>query len=263
MARYLRILKAVIRCRISRQMAYQASFWTAFWVDMVVFATILLTFSAIFSQVESIGGWTLAHMVIFVGTFTIIDALYMATYFFGVLSIPDKIRSGGLDLYLTKPASALFLVSLESMSLGSLLLIVPGILMVGWGVTELGAQITPALVIGYILLTLAMYVLMYWLMVLLRVPAFWLVRITAFQELENGLVEFSFRVPGIAYQGVWKFLLYVILPYGLMATIPTQFFTGGMHLQHWLLTGGVFVGFWVVTLALWRLGLRHYGSASS
>jgi len=263
MARSLRILTAVSRCRSSRQMAYQASFWTAFWVDVVVFATILLTFSAIFSQVESIGGWTLPHMVIFVGAFTIIDALYMATYFFGVLSIPDKIRSGALDLYLTKPASALFLVSFENMSLGSVLLIAPGVMMVAWGVAELGARLTPALLAGFIFLILAMVVLMYWLMVLLRVPAFWLVRITAFQELENGLVEFSFRIPGIAYQGVWKFLLYVILPYGLMATIPTQFITGGMDLRHWLLTGGVFVGFWVVTLALWRLGIRHYGSASS
>jgi ABC-2 type transport system permease protein len=99
--------------------------------------------------------------------------------------------------------------------------------------------------------------------VLLRVPAFWLVRITAFQDLENSLVEFSFRVPGVVFRGVWKFMLYVVLPYGLMATIPTQFLTGGMTLRHWLLVGGVCILFWVGTLGLWRIGLRRYGSASS
>jgi ABC-2 type transport system permease protein len=244
-------------------MAYRASFWTAFFVDLTYFLIILLTFSAIFDQVESIGGWSLPHMVIFVGTFTILDGLYMSTYFFGVLSIPDKIRAGGLDLYLVKPTNALLLASFESMDFGSILLVVPGIFLVGWGANELGIQITPLIVFGYILLMMVMYVLMYLLMVLLRVPAFWLVRINAFQELENGLVEFSFRIPGVVYQGFWKALLYVILPYGLMATIPTQYLTGGLEIRHWLLVSVVFVVFIVLTTGLWRRGIKRYGSASS
>jgi len=261
--RYGRILATLFRCRVSRQMIYRASFWTAFWVDLLIFIIILFTFSAIYSQVGTIGGWTLPHMVIFVGTFTILDALYMSTYFFGVLNIPERIRSGTLDLYLVKPANALFMVSVDSLDFGSILLSVPGVLMVAWGVRELGIRLTPGVVGGYILLVVIMYLLMYCLMVVLRVPAFWLVRINAFQELENALVEFSFRIPGVVFSGVWKVLLYVVLPYGLMATIPAQFITGGMHLRHWLLVSGVFAGFWVLTITLWRAGVRRYGSASS
>lgn len=220
-------------------------------------------FSIIYSQVGTFGGWTLAHMVIFVGTFTILDAVYMSTYFFGVINIPERIRSGSLDLYLVKPASTLFMVSVDNLDLGSILLTVPGILMVAWGVRDLGIRLTFGAVAGYILLLVVMYFLMYCLMVILRVPAFWLVRINTFQEFENSLVEFSFRIPGVVYRGVWKLLLYVVLPYGLMATIPAQFITGGMHLRHWLLVGGVAAGFWAITILLWRQGLRHYGSASS
>ena len=202
-------------------------------------------------------------MVVFVGTFTILDAVYMSTYFFGVISLPERIRTGTLDLYLVKPASALFMTSVDNLDLGSIVLSVPGMLMVAWGVRELGIRMTFGAVAGYILLMVVMYLLMYCLMVVLRVPAFWLVRITAFQELENSLVEFSFRLPGVVFRGVWKVLLYVVLPYGLMATIPAQFITGGMHLRHWLLVGAVFCGFWVLTITLWRAGVRHYGSASS
>ena len=108
-----------------------------------------------------------------------------------------------------------------------------------------------------------MFLLMYCVMVVLRVAAFWLVRVNAFSELERALVEFSFRVPAVVYQGVWKLLLYVLLPYGLMATIPTQFLTGGMRLQHWLLAGAVLAGFWIVMNLLWQAGVRRYGSASS
>lgn len=261
--RYLRISITLFRCRVSRQMIYRASFWTAFWVDLLLFLIILLTFSAIYTEVGEIGGWTLAHMAVFLGTFTILDALYMSTYFFGVISIPDQVRTGALDLYLTKPASALFLVSVDKMDFGSIMLTVPGMLMVAWGVRELQIPFNLIRIAGYILLVAVMYLLMYCLMIVLRAPAFWLLRITAFSELENALVEFSFRIPGVIFRGVWKVLLYVVLPYGLMATIPAQFITGGMHLRHWLLVGGVFAGFWVLAIGLWRLGLRRYGSASS
>ena len=80
-------------------------------------------------------------MAIFVGTFTILDAVYMSTYFFGVIAIPERIRTGALDLYLTKPVSALFMLSVDSIDFGSIMLTVPGMLMVAWGVRELGIQI--------------------------------------------------------------------------------------------------------------------------
>lgn len=259
----LRIMLALLRCRVSRQMMYRLSFWTAFWIDLSYFLIQLVTFATIFRQIDTIGNWTLPHMAIFVGTFTMLDALYMCTYFFGVLAIPEKIRTGALDLYLTKPVNTLFLLSVESMDFGSILLTIPGLIMVGWGIGQLGLRLTVGMVAGYAVLFLCMFLLMYCVMVVLRVAAFWLVRIDAFNDLENVLVEFSFRVPGVVYQGVWKLLLYVLLPYGLMATIPTQFLTGGMRFQHWLLTGGVLVGFWLVMNLLWKAGVHHYGSASS
>ncbi len=263
MKKSFRILYTLLRTRVSRQMMYRMSFWTAFWVDLTIFFIQLLTFSVIFSQIETIGGWTLPHMAIFLGTFTMLDALYMCTYFFGVISIPDKIRNGQLDLHLVRPVNTLFLLSVENMDFGSILLTIPGLMMVLWGVRELGIRLTAWAVIGYVLIFGMMFLLMYCLMVVLRVPAFWLVRINAFSSLENTLVEFSFRVPGVVFRGVWKVLLYVVLPYGLMATLPTQFLTGGMRLEHWLLAGGVLAVFWIIMLVLWKAGLRRYGSASS
>lgn len=263
MKKNLRILWRLFRCRVSRQMIYRLSFWTAFFVDLTFFLIQLLTFAAIFNNIETVGGWSLPHMVIFLGTFTMLDALYMSTYFFGVIAIPDKIRTGALDLYLTRPVSALYLLSVESLDFGSMMLVVPGFMMVAWGVRELAIPVTLALVLGYVFLFACMYLLMYCTMILIRAAAFWFIRTNAFQELENALVEYAFRVPGIVYQGFWKILLYVLLPYGLMATIPAQFLTGGMRVEHWLMVGGVLSGFWLLTMFTWQAGLRRYGSASS
>ena len=187
----------------------------------------------------------------------------MGTYFFGVLSLPDKIRTGQLDLYLTKPTNALFLLSFEQMDFGSIILTIPGILIVVWGAVRLPSPVTFWMVLGYILFLTIMYILMFFLMVLVRIPAFWFTRLTVFDHLEGALVEFSYRVPGVLYKGVWKFILYILLPYGLMATLPTQMLAGEVRWMHWVLVCGVLAIFWLLTEVVWRFGLSRYNSASS
>lgn len=263
MKRYLKLLKTILSCRISRDMMYQASFWSGFLVDATFFSIQLITFNTIFGQVESVGPWQKGHMAIFIGSFTILDAVYMGSYFFGVLGIPDSIRTGRLDLYLTKPVDSLFMLSFEKMDILSFLATIPGLVMVISGVIQLNLTITLWQILGYILMLIIMYFLMYCIMILLRIPAFWLIKMTVFNELEGSLVEFSFRIPGILFKGVWKLIFYVFLPYALMATLPTQILTGQLHWSYWMLAIGILIVYWVLIRYLWKMGLRQYNSASS
>ena len=70
------------------------SFFSAFFVDGSLFLMQLIMFNAIYSNVDTIGGWSRGEVTIFIGTFSLINALNMALYFFGVTSIPDKIKNG-------------------------------------------------------------------------------------------------------------------------------------------------------------------------
>jgi len=112
-ARHLRLIKTFFSFRMSNQMIYRASFWTAFFVDVSLFLIHLAVFQTLFFNVDSINGWSKYQMVFFVGTFTLIDGLEMWLYFFGVTSIPMKIREGKLDIYLTKPVNTLFWLTFE------------------------------------------------------------------------------------------------------------------------------------------------------
>lgn len=76
-------------------------------------------------------------------------------------------------------------------------------------------------------------------------------------------VNFSFRIPGVVFRGMWKLLFFVFLPYGLMATIPTQFLTDVMDGRYWVLTLAVSAAFWSLCILMWKRGLRRYTSASS
>ncbi len=261
--RYFRMAALLFKFKLQRQMIYNLNFWGAFFVDITVFLIQITVFSAIFLQVNNINGWNQYQLIFFVGTFTIIDSLYMCTYFFGVIGIPDKIRTGKLDIYITKPINTLFLVSFENMDFGSILLTIPGIMMLVFSVRKLGIELNPLKITGYIFLIVVMLVLVFDIMVLIRSVAFWFTRVDRLTDFENEMVNFSFRIPGIVFKGFIKVVFYLILPYGLIATIPTQFFTGILEGRYWVLTLSVCIIFSLMCHFIWKLGLKHYGSASS
>lgn len=261
--RYLRLLRTMIAIRLSRQMMYRASFWTAFFVDSTLFLTQLAVFSALFLNVDTVNGWSSEQMVFFVGTFSIIDGIEMFLYFFGVLALPGHIRNGRMDLYLTKPANPLFLITFEGVDIGSLFIAIPGVLMVCWSTARMGLEVTPARVLGYLALLVLMLVLLFDLMLLLRCVSFWVTQVSALGELEDELMGFSFRVPGVVFQGAFRVVLFIFVPYAMLATIPTQFFTSTLNGGGWLTALGVTVAFTLLVRRVWCSGVRRYGSTGS
>jgi ABC-2 type transport system permease protein len=244
-------------------MIYRSSFWTVLAVDGSMLLIQFTVFNTLFANVSDINGWTRNQMIFFLGTFTLINGIQMCLYFFGMMELPDKIRSGKLDLYIVKPVNTQFWVTFENIDLGSALTILPGVAMVVYAGAALGIQLTIVKVIGYLLLLTLMLVLLYSLMLLFRTLSFWFTRIDSLFELEGELMAFSFRVPGIVFKGLMRAAIYLILPYALLATVPTKFFTDFISGGEWLAAIIVTAAFYLVASTLWKKGLKQYSSASS
>lgn len=263
MKRYLKLFVMLLKFKLNRSMVYSFNFYMVFFADMSLYIIQLLTFSVIFSAVETINGWHFYQMIVFMGTFSIIDSLNMSTYFFGLINLPDKIRTGNLDLYIVKPINTLFYCSFDNMNPGSLLSVTSGIIIVTYGLIRGNVVITPSKIIGYVFLVLMMELLYYDLLLLFRLTAFWFIRINSFIEAEDALISFCFRIPGVVFRGFSKVIFYVIVPYGIIATIPTQFFTGVLDGTYWLMTVLVVTVFTFLSFSLFNVGRRRYTSASS
>jgi ABC-2 type transport system permease protein len=271
MRRNLRSVAALVSTRLARSASESGSFWAAFLVDSLVFAIQAAVFWVIYLNVDEIGGWDRWRSVFFVGTFTLVDGLYMSLYFFGVLGIPEAIATGRLDLYLAKPFDPLLHLAFERFNPGSLFLCLPAAGLVLASVSGLGYSPGPWEILGYLGAVALMLILMFDLMVLMRLPAFRLKRLGAFNAAESALVEFSFRVPGSAYKGGLKLLFRVFLPYGLIATFPTEVFFGaggegsggsaGPGIAGWAAALGVTAAFTIAARLGWRRCLSAYESA--
>jgi ABC-type uncharacterized transport system, permease component len=261
LSRSLRAIRALISARLAREAAEQGYFLSAFLVDTVVFLVQAAVFWVIYLNVDDVGGWDKWRSVFFVGTFTLVDGLYMSLYFFGLLGIPEAIASGRLDLYLVKPFDPLAHLAFERFNPGSLFLSIPALALVAVSASMAGLMPTAGAVLGYLAAVALMLVLMFDLMLLIRVPAFRLKRMDALGALEGALVEFSFRVPGSAYKGGLKLFFRVILPYGLIAAFPTEVFFGEASVSTWAAAVAVTAAFTLLARFAWNRGLAHYESA--
>jgi ABC-2 type transport system permease protein len=263
LSRNVAFVAALVRIRLTKKIADAPSFWTGFFVDTAVFAVQALVFWIIYLNADAPNGWDRWRSIFFVGTFTVIDGIYMTLYFFGVRRIPDAIRTGELDLYLTRPVSPLMAISFGSADPGSALVVAPGLVLIGISTVNIGVVVTPLSVLSWSTAVLLMLVLMFDLMLLWQLPAFRLKRTTAFGLLENSLVAFSFRVPGYAYAGVSRVVFRVLVPYGLIATFPTEVFLSGARTVAWLEVLPVVVVFTVLAVFAWKRGLSMYASTGT
>lgn len=257
----LRVIRTLAKLKMSTAMMYRASFWAAFCADLTLFA-LQLVFFGIISKGGNIGDWNVWHLTVFTGSFIILDGLFMSTWFFGLISLPEKIRTGSLDLIITKPVNTLCYASFCEFDVGSFALCGVGIIITGTGAANLGV-LTLQNCLKFIFAILLMYLLLYSLSLLSRCSAFWLTRTDALQDVENTLVEMSFRLPAPAIYGVWRIVLFIIFPYGLIANLPSVALFGQLNPLYWLICIGVTLFFFMLSLFLWKIGMKRYDSASA
>lgn len=259
----MRVLKEMFCLRIHGLMVFRFDFFAPFFVDGSLFLIQLLAFGAVYSNVDTIGSWGRGEMIIYIGTFSLLNALNMTIYFFGINSIPHKVRSGELDLYLSKPVSPLFRLTFENISPGSVPLIIMSVCIVAYGIHVSDEGLTVAAAAAYVFWVAVMTILYYEVAVIIRSVSLYTVSMARMEQMEEACIDLCMKLPGIAYYGVYKVIFYLILPYGIMATFPVQSMIGEMNLQRAVYGIGIVGVFSVITAAVWKKGLKHYNSTGS
>lgn len=261
--KYARVLCELIKIRFHGLMVFRLDFFAPFFVDGSMFVIQLLAFGAIYANVERIGNWGQGEMIIYIGTFSLINAVSMFTCFFGVNAIPWKVRNGDLDLYLTKPVSPLFRLSLECINPGSLPLILMSIAIIVYGTGRLADPVKGTALASYCFWVFIMIILYYEMEVLIRAVSLYVVSMARMEELEDAAISLCMKLPGTAFYGIYKVVFYLFLPYGIMATLPVQSMMGEMTPAMGVYGVSVVIGFTVFLAFVWKQGLKRYNSASS
>ena len=118
--RYLRIYMMLMRNSMIREMGFKANFllWTV--VELFWFLGQILFIDVLFSHVDQIGDWNRWQMVALISTHQIIAQIFQAFFYINVTNLPELVRTGKLDTYLTLPVDAQFTVSTKQFGLDNL-----------------------------------------------------------------------------------------------------------------------------------------------
>jgi ABC-2 type transport system permease protein len=209
------------------------------------------------SQVQQLSGYTLQDLILFYLIFNFFDMLGQIV-FRGIYWFRADVVSGAFDYYLLKPMNVLFLALTRRTDLLDvpLFLVVVALLVVYlWGYSS------SALLLGVLFGIVSFLVLT---SIHIIVAGLGIIS----QEVDNAMMIYRYtsgmgRVPIGIYTNIIQWLLMVVMPIGIIFTIPAQALVGEVS---WLLAIGVLCvasGFLFGSLWLWRYALQHYTSASS
>lgn len=221
-----------------------------------------LLFLFLFKQnVSEFGGYSIDQVYVFFITYTLIDQITQ-TVFRGVYFFTTQIRRGDLDFVLTKPLSPLFLSLVGKPDINDALFLIPTVVVCGLIMSRLDLVFTPQ----NTMLFLALF-----LNGLLIATAFHIVAlIVGVVTTDTDGIMWMYRdlsrlatFPVTIYQQPLQFILFLLIPIGVMVTVPAQALLGSSLSVTVLVSFGIGIGSLLLSLWGWKRALRTYTSASS
>ncbi len=259
--KYLRIYSIFLKNAISYEAQYRKDTWIRLGMNILWMAMTFLFVEVLFTHTQSIGGWTKEHLYMLTFFWILVDELTV-TFFQRTTDLPNLVTDGALDFYFTKPASTLFLVTTEKVSLrGAYRLITEVILLIlFWMRTDFSPTwLQMALMI---VLLFAGVVVSYAVKLILNTLSFWFYRIDNINDLWISFSDAG-KYPLHILPKTLRILFLSFIPVAFSAYIPAAAFFGFLP-WYGVAYACVFAAFiFVASLLLWHIALKKYTSASS
>lgn len=240
---------------------YRLNFVSRIFVEILWYATQLSVFEVLYTHTNSIAGWEIQHVRVFMGTLFLSDCIWMMFFHENFDNFSTLVKKGELDLILTKPVNAQFMISVRKANLVYFtnLILVVGYL--SWAIYRLDVQPQALSYLKY-------FFLLFWgLWITYSCRMFFAalaLRIHDANSLTYTWYQF-YRLgtrPHSLYPSWLRFTVTFILPVGLIASVPASNFlfesTNMLYLSPLL---SLF--FLYLSRRAWLWGLKSYSSASS
>lgn len=262
MKRYLSIYKEMMAQSIKVNLAYRADLLIGILSFVAIQAVGLFSIRLMFNYIQVLAGWTFEEVLLIYGLFQIprgIDHLLTDN----VWLIPQHVRKGTFDKYLTKPLNVLFHICAEKFQfeafgelifgLGILIYLFPKL---GMSLSFLGMLI----LIVYILVGTVIY---FSIKLTAATLSFWMKDVFPIMVSMYEISHFTQRPINI-YPTILKGFLSYVLPFAFTAYYPALFILSGGRVD-WTLLQSLIIGilFILVSYRFWLYGVQKYESAGS
>src|SRR6476661_8494180 len=170
MKRYLRLYLYFLRFSFSKAMEFRLDFTFRILMDCIYYLMNIALYTVLFLHTDLIAGWTKGQMLVFVGSYMLIDAISMTVFSNNMWWLPYYINRGELDYYLIRPVSPLYFLSLREFAANSFVNLIIAISFLIWALVNSEVQWTLLKVAGYFILLINGSMIYYCLQMLMTIP---------------------------------------------------------------------------------------------
>ncbi len=258
---YWNIFAITLKNNFVNEFIYRTNFFAMTLADLVWIAIEASFFEIIYSNINSINGWTKPETFFFLGVFISSDTLFTIFFQRSFWQFPALINQGELDILLTKPANTVFLACFRYINLSQTSNLFLGF----WIIHHYGPSagfkggLSWLTVGGWIMVGLvAQFLLRFGFLVW----TFWLERGISTSMLYYQFYALANKPDGI-YPKLFRFLIKTILPFAFIGSVPSQMILGKANPSDFAF---LFLSLGTYALGcrfLWKRGLLRYQSASS
>lgn len=261
---YLKLIKRFIVVAFQNVLAYRMNFWISLLYSLLNLGTGVLGLVVLFSQVETVRGWTLASTLALLGVYLTLGALrglFIGPSLEALVGMDGEVWTGRFDFTLLRPVDVQFIASFQHWRPLALLDLALGLGVLATATARLGGMLTATNVAAFIVALAAGMLVLYAILLAFSALVFWSPGFL-FTWLFDAFFQMA-RYPVGVYPGWLRLVLTWIVPVGVMTTTPAQALTG--TLPSGTLLGGLALAivFFAGATVLFRTGLRRYASASS
>lgn len=176
-----------------------------------VWLLMYLTFlSVIFSGTSTIGDWGKYEVLLLTFQGGLTDALITCFVVPGLSRLPELVNTGKLDFYLLKPIGARFNLSVRNFSFEQIPNVVINVYGISYCLSRLDFQPSFPLILGYVVVTLCGFAIIYSIMFALMSLSFWLFRMDVVMEVCAELITIGNKPSTIYPRTLQKILIYII-----------------------------------------------------
>lgn len=262
MKRYIRLFTTFAKISLIRNMEFKSNFLMTLALEVAWTMVTFFTITIVFSQTNSMGGWSKGEVFLIYALFRLSSALSAMFTRINIEKLPELINTGEFDFVLVKPVNHFFLTIFRHMAIDRISQLIAGLLLVWYSYTLMQLPLTIFVWIQVIMFAIIGTVIRTAISLLIHLPSFKLQQVQNFLRLELTFTTTA-RFPRIVYPVGLRFFLSFIVPVLFIAAVPAELILGKSSL-FWLgLLLGTAIGLGYLSYSLFNLALKYYSSASS
>ena len=260
--RYLRLFSLFIKNSLQVYLEYRANF-----VGALVFSILDLVWSVGGTQVfysfrERIGGWTYYEALLVIGLFFLILGVIDVAIMPNVQAMGEHIRKGTFDFVLIKPLNSQVHGTLRQYKIHRFSSMLSGVGLLLFALWRLHIAPNFGQIMLFAIIGFSAIVMLYAIMTMLSTVAFWTVAIDNIHELFFAFFDAA-KYPASAFPEPLRGIILFVIPVGFMTTVPAEVLLNRVTPD--IVVYGITLAIVLLfaSIALWRVAIRNYSSASS